>query len=85
MWGKYYREKGDWQNGIEHFQKSIAVLDNVKSPDYLAIAQEEFGILYLKKGDKTRAIELLEAAIEWYREKKDSTRIAKLENLLRVL
>lgn len=82
MWGKYCREKRDWSNGIEHFQKSIAALDNVKTPDYLALAQEEFGILYLKKGDKAKAIVFLRPAIEWYREKKDGARISKLEKLL---
>ena len=82
MWGKYYREKGVWQNSTECFEKSIEAVINAKSPDYLAIAREEFGIMYVKKKDKQKAKELLDKALEWYIEKKDTVRIPKIEKLL---
>ncbi len=83
MWGKYHRERGDWSNSIEKFQKSIELVEKIRSPDYLAIAQEEFGIMYLKKKDPDKAKPLLEKALEWYKEKAETARIEKISLYLK--
>ncbi len=83
MWGKYYRERGEWSNSIEYFQKSIELVENIQSPDYLAISQEEFGIMYLKKGEPEKAKPLLEKALEWYEEKGETTRIENTTSYLK--
>ena len=82
MWGKYHRERGEWSNGIERFKKSIKFIKKARSPDYLAIAQEEFGILYLKKKDVEKAIPLLEEALAWYLEKGETARADKINSYL---
>lgn len=85
MWGKYHRERGEWSNSIEKFQKSIKLVEDIRSPDYLAIAQEEFGIMYMKKGDPEKAKTLLEKALEWYKEKDETVRIEKISLYLKEL
>jgi len=82
MWGKYHREKAEWSSAIERFESSISALKDIKSPDYLATAQDEFGLMYAKKGDAAKAKPLLEKAIAWYVEKKDTARAAKLKKAL---
>ncbi|MBI5001404.1 MAG: tetratricopeptide repeat protein [Euryarchaeota archaeon] len=83
MWGKYHRERREWQMSIERFKRSIAVLAGQSAPDYLATTQEEFGTLYQKKGDTESAITLLKEALEWQRKKGDKYRITKIEGQLR--
>ena len=82
MWGKYHREKGQWKNGIDRFKKSIEFIKGARSPDYLALAQEEFGMLYLKKEDSEKAIPLLEEAMAWYLEKGETARVDKINSHL---
>lgn len=85
MWGKYYREKGDWKAGIEHFTKSMEFVREENAPDYLATAEEEFGIMYLKMGDKEKALTLLNSALTWYKKKGELTHMEKiLKNLKQV-
>lgn len=85
MYGKYYRELGEWSKGIEHFQKSINSMKGVKSPDYLAIAEEEFGTLYQKMGEDKKARKLLESALAWYEKKEEANRINKIKKQLKAL
>ena len=85
MWGKYHREKAEWRNGIERFKKSIEFIKTARSPDYLALAQEEFGILYIKKEDAEKAIPLLEEALAWYLEKGETNRVDKITTQLEEL
>ncbi len=82
MWGKYHRARREWSPSIERFKKSVAVIENENSPDYLATAQEEFGILYAEKGDAAPARELLTAALEWQRKKGDTNRAGAIEKQL---
>jgi G-protein signaling modulator 2 len=85
MWGKYFREKGDWKASIEHFTKSMEFVKEENAPDYLATAEEEFGIMYLKKGDKDNALTLLNSALAWYKKKGETTHMEKiLKNLKQV-
>ena len=85
MWGKYHREKSEWSNGIERFNKSIKFIKTARSPDYLAIAQEEFGMLYVKKGETEKAVPLLDEALAWYLEKGETKRVEKLNSQLKNL
>jgi len=85
MWGKYHRERKEWQMGIQRFKRSIEALEGQSAPDYLATAQEEFGTLYQKKGEPESAIALLKEALDWQRKKGDKYRITKIEGHLREL
>ena len=85
MWGKYFRERGEWQPGIEHFGKSIDFVKGENSPDYLATAEEEFGTLYQKKGDKEEARKLLESALAWYEKKEEANHIERMKGQLKEL
>jgi len=81
-WGKYHREKGQWSDGIQRFQRSIDVVKNAKAPDYLANAKEGLGFLYLKKGDGKNATENFQQALEWFNEKNDLEHVYKLRDLV---
>jgi tetratricopeptide (TPR) repeat protein len=85
MYGKYYREVGEWSKGIEHFKKSTDSLKGVNAPDYLALAEEEFGTLYQRMGEDKKARKLLEKALTWYEKKEETTRIEKIKKQLRRL
>jgi tetratricopeptide (TPR) repeat protein len=85
MWGKYHRERKEWQMGVQRFKRSIEAIAGHTAPDYLATAQEEFGTLYQKKGEAESAIPLLTDALEWQRKKGDKYRITKIEGQLREL
>lgn len=82
MWGKYHRSQKEWDAGIKRFQRSIDVIANENSPDYMATAQEEFGTMYLEKGDREKAREYLELALEWQKKKGDAYRVAKIKRQL---
>lgn len=82
MWGKYHREKAEWDDGIERFRMSIEAVIGANALDQLAWTREEFGIMYLKKGDGHRAIEVLQEALDWYIEKDDRAKIPKLQDLI---
>ncbi|MDD4308712.1 MAG: tetratricopeptide repeat protein, partial [Thermoplasmata archaeon] len=82
MWGKYHREKAEWDDGIERFRMSIEAVIGANALDQLARTREEFGIMYLKKGDGHRAIEVLQEALDWYIEMDDRAKIPKLQDLI---
>lgn len=82
MWGKYYREEGVWDAAIEHFQRGIEFVKNENAPDYLAIVEEEFGMLYQRMGEKEKAVELLGNALAWYEKKEEANRIKKIKTQL---
>ncbi len=82
MYGKYYRERKEWGDSESHFKQSIAFVIYETSPDYLALAQEEFGLMHYKKGDKDNARKYLEDALEWYIKKNETTRIEKIKSIL---
>jgi tetratricopeptide (TPR) repeat protein len=83
MWGKFHRERCEWNQGIERFRKSVDYVQNENAPDYLAMAEEEFGTLYQKKGDLEKAKELLESALAWYKQKEDTIHIERIEGQLK--
>lgn len=82
MWGKYYRELGTWSAAIEHFHKSIEHVKDENTPDYLAIAEEEFGTLYQKMGENGKAKKRLKSALAWYEKKEETYRIEKINKQL---
>ncbi len=81
-WGKYHREKGQWTDGIERFQRSIDVVSNAKAPDHLAIARAELGALFLRKGDGQRALESLQIALGWYKDVNDKKNVIKMQEMI---
>ncbi|MEW5937672.1 MAG: tetratricopeptide repeat protein, partial [Candidatus Thermoplasmatota archaeon] len=85
MWGKYHRAKKEWDKGIERFRRSIEVIADENAPDYLATAQEEFGMLYYQKGEGERAAEQLSAALHWWRRAVNEPKVEKIEKLLKAL
>jgi tetratricopeptide (TPR) repeat protein len=85
MWGKYHRERREWQRGIDRFARSIEVIANENAPDYVATTQEEFGTLYQQMGEREKAREMLGAALEWQKEKGDQYRMEKITKQLKEL
>jgi tetratricopeptide (TPR) repeat protein len=85
MWGKYHRARKEWEPGIKRFEKSIGAVLDQNSPDYLATAQEEFGTLYLEKGETEKARDLLGAALDWQKKKGDAYRVEKISGQLSAL
>jgi tetratricopeptide (TPR) repeat protein len=81
-WGKYHREKGQWSDGIERFQRSIDVVSNAKAPDHLAIARAELGALFLRKGDGQKALESLQIALGWYKDVNDKKNVIKVQDMI---
>ncbi len=79
MWGKYFREKEVWTEGIRHFNESLKALEGEEAPDYIAIAQEEFASLYKKKGEGDKAYDLYAAALNWAEKKGEEHRIEKIK------
>lgn len=82
MYGKYHREMGNWKEAAEHFRKSIDFAKPENSPDYLALAEEEFGIMYCKQGKKDDALPLLKSALKWYEKKKETARVERINKIL---
>ena len=61
--GTIYRFKKDWEKSEEHFERAKQMTEEMGYPHPQAEVLLEWGSMYLDKGDKARAKEVLEKAV----------------------
>jgi tetratricopeptide (TPR) repeat protein len=63
-----YKHETKWEEALEYFRKSIAIVEKLKASYYLSDAHLEFGQLFYEKGDTKNAKKHFDIAARLYTE-----------------
>ncbi|MHA1968280.1 MAG: tetratricopeptide repeat protein [Candidatus Hodarchaeales archaeon] len=68
--------KGDFNRALEHFQKSLALFEELNNKHDIAMSLRNIGVIYAEKGDLDKGLEYHQKALNLFREVGNKYRIA---------
>jgi tetratricopeptide (TPR) repeat protein len=68
--------KGDFNQALEHFQKSLALREELNNKHDIAMSLRSIGVVYAEKGDVDKGLEYHQQALNLFREVGNKYRIA---------